>query len=194
MRAVKCERGHFYDGDRYVSCPHCAEGIVPEDSLRIKNVESGIQKTEILSHPEMRQEDSVHVAQTVLLRPAEQEAGFGSRNMAVAWLVGMDGAGYGKSYELTSSELFDPVQKTVALGVAPDISENVKEALLISYGKESNVFYVSAVGGNVVCVAGKAITGQQMLQTGQLISVGKEKYMFVELCGEKFSWTRMARE
>ena len=24
MRQTRCEKGHFYDADRFASCPHCA--------------------------------------------------------------------------------------------------------------------------------------------------------------------------
>ena len=29
MNRVICIKGHFYDGDKYSSCPHCAEGVAP---------------------------------------------------------------------------------------------------------------------------------------------------------------------
>lgn len=29
MRRVKCEYGHYYDEEKYASCPHCAEGAKP---------------------------------------------------------------------------------------------------------------------------------------------------------------------
>ena len=29
MNRVICIKGHFYDGDKYSSCPHCAEGAAP---------------------------------------------------------------------------------------------------------------------------------------------------------------------
>lgn len=29
MKLTKCSNGHFYDGDAYSSCPHCANNMEP---------------------------------------------------------------------------------------------------------------------------------------------------------------------
>ena len=29
MNRVICVKGHFYDGDKYSTCPHCADGAAP---------------------------------------------------------------------------------------------------------------------------------------------------------------------
>lgn len=28
MKVVKCEKGHFYDADKYDQCPHCINGLI----------------------------------------------------------------------------------------------------------------------------------------------------------------------
>ena len=35
MNVVKCKNGHFFDGDGYVACPHCGEGIAGADSAPV---------------------------------------------------------------------------------------------------------------------------------------------------------------
>ena len=29
MNRVMCKNGHFYDGEKYQECPHCADGVAP---------------------------------------------------------------------------------------------------------------------------------------------------------------------
>ena len=35
MNLVKCENGHFYDEERYPSCPHCAAPALRDDNLTV---------------------------------------------------------------------------------------------------------------------------------------------------------------
>ncbi|MDO5408379.1 MAG: FHA domain-containing protein [Eubacteriales bacterium] len=35
MNLVKCSKGHFYDGDKFASCPHCGGGAASTDSVTV---------------------------------------------------------------------------------------------------------------------------------------------------------------
>ena len=35
MNLCRCERGHFYDKEKYSSCPHCAGGSASDDKLTL---------------------------------------------------------------------------------------------------------------------------------------------------------------
>ena len=35
MNLSRCENGHFYDKEKYASCPHCAEGNVMEEGMTV---------------------------------------------------------------------------------------------------------------------------------------------------------------
>jgi hypothetical protein len=40
MNLQKCENGHFYDADKFDSCPHCKEaGVETQDNLKTENTE-----------------------------------------------------------------------------------------------------------------------------------------------------------
>lgn len=45
MNRVICVNGHFFDGDKYESCPHCAEGAAPIEPERFSSVR-GAEKEE----------------------------------------------------------------------------------------------------------------------------------------------------
>lgn len=44
MNRVICVKGHFYDGDKYTSCPHCAEGVAAIEPAHFDVVHSEIQE------------------------------------------------------------------------------------------------------------------------------------------------------
>ena len=41
MNRVICIKGHFYDGDKYETCPHCASGAeaIRQDSFSVRHSE-----------------------------------------------------------------------------------------------------------------------------------------------------------
>lgn len=51
MNLCRCERGHFFDKEKYATCPHCAKGFMTDDSLTTvftDNLDDGVPKTESL--------------------------------------------------------------------------------------------------------------------------------------------------
>ena len=47
MNRVICVKGHFYDGDKYEKCPHCAAGVeaIRQDSFSVRHSEMEKEKT-----------------------------------------------------------------------------------------------------------------------------------------------------
>lgn len=51
MNLSRCEKGHFFDKEKYASCPHCAQGVQMDESLTTvftEDLNSGINPTEPL--------------------------------------------------------------------------------------------------------------------------------------------------
>lgn len=180
MKKIRCGKGHFYDGDRYVSCPHCASGIVPEESLRTGN--NSDEKTEIL-----KREDIVPGDSTVLLNYGNNEA----IETVMGWLVGIAGNEYGKSFELTTKEYKLKGKASIEIELNENLPESFRNSVKIGFGRTSEVFYIKAIAGNVVCVNKDAVMGQQMLESGDVVSMGEIKFAFIPLCGNKFDWDKL---
>lgn len=41
MNLSRCENGHFYDKEKYASCPHCAQGAGTDESMTTVFDENG---------------------------------------------------------------------------------------------------------------------------------------------------------
>lgn len=52
MNKVICVKGHFYDGDKYEECPHCAAGVeaVKQDPFSIRHSEMEEEKPKLDKH------------------------------------------------------------------------------------------------------------------------------------------------
>lgn len=114
MNRVICVKGHFYDGDKYETCPHCAAGTeaIRQDLFSVRHSEleekkingrkneekprrekGGFfhrgEKRETVSMLEEKQAVSA-VQGTVLLREEEQKYGFAPEQKAEAAATGQD--------------------------------------------------------------------------------------------------------
>lgn len=62
MRLAKCEKGHYYDKDKFTSCPHCAgEQIMPGETVAFSDEESakGEEQKDTPVVPKVEVEDRV---------------------------------------------------------------------------------------------------------------------------------------
>ncbi len=51
MNLSRCENGHFYDKEKFASCPHCAQGVQKDESLTsvfTEDLDSGLMPTQPL--------------------------------------------------------------------------------------------------------------------------------------------------
>ncbi len=54
MNLSRCENGHFYDKEKYASCPHCSQGAGEDNSLTTiftEDLNSGAMETQPLGEP-----------------------------------------------------------------------------------------------------------------------------------------------
>lgn len=83
MNLSRCEKGHFYDKEKYAFCPHCAQGVQKEDSvttLFTENLNTGLDEAD--SFPDMKMAASEmsgglasDVTETVTGNPGENDIG-----------------------------------------------------------------------------------------------------------------------
>ena len=45
MKVVKCDKNHYYDADKYETCPHCKNGLKKYKKEEFDDFDYGIRKT-----------------------------------------------------------------------------------------------------------------------------------------------------
>lgn len=121
MKIAKCENNHYYDADKYKSCPHCREMKNGSYSAEIQ-----FDKTEALTElidTGHKADDEVTVAyysNTIQTNPV------------VGWLVCTKGAGFGESHSLKSGRNFVGRDSSMDVVLSGDksISRN-KHAIIV---------------------------------------------------------------
>ncbi|MCI8659330.1 MAG: FHA domain-containing protein [Lachnospiraceae bacterium] len=170
MNLMKCSNGHFYDGDKYASCPHCGSQAPSTDSVTISLPVGGSEEKTVALGAGSGMEESVTIAQystdhepvtqkSVHQAPPELNLG------ASAGIQGM-------------MEGFEDLE---GAGLAEDDNN-----MTVSYysQKISQKIKIEPVVGWLVCTAGEYFGQSFCLKSGRNF-IGRSSQMDVCLEGEK---------
>lgn len=177
MYLIKCEKQHYYDSDKFVSCPHCANEV------------AGVKLTDLTG----RLQQDVDTA-------SPEETADISRPKTAGWLVCTQGLLLGESYILREGEnhIGRAAHMDIRLTKEPSVSR--ENHAVITFLPENNSFFLSSeTHADTVRLNGKPLpenslpdrktdSGSALLKHGDLISLGACTLMFIPLCGNGFSW------
>lgn len=158
MKLSKCERGHFYDGDKYPECPYCNPELQHDSS--IVSARSGREPTPVAS-------------------PTGPVTG---------WLVALDGAAAGRDLRLGMGRSFlgtDPAGLPVLLSADAPLS--VRQGIVAYDPKENSFTLLPGSSAELLYLNGKAALEAMPLAAGDTLTLGETSLRFVPFCGE-FRW------
>lgn len=160
MNLVKCSKGHFYDGDRFASCPHCGGGTPSADSVTISLPSGGSSDVTVALSPSAS-EESVTVSRNDYSEPVTMKSQIIPAKEPVS----------------TLSDLMDEAQ---------DVQSGPSdEGMTVSYYSQKITQPVlrEPVVGWLVCTSGKYFGQSFCLKSGRNF-VGRSAKMDVCLEGE----------
>lgn len=160
MKLDRCEKGHFYDISKVKKCPYC----------------------EMKKNNEINFEDSEIEIETIAYIPLKIDP-------VVGWLVCIEGFEKGKDYRLTNKRNFVGSSTDLDVCILGDKKIEKKNNFVITYNEKQKVFVISpGETGNLVYVNKKAIYETAKLDSYSLIEIGDTKLVFVNFCGDNFTW------
>lgn len=169
MNLVKCSKGHFYDGDRYASCPHC--NTQPSDSMTIAMPSGGSNDMVAAVKPGGDNEP------VTMARSAGSEPVTVSKKGSEEPVTQKDS---GKNADnLSYRKAMDKIQGTSPI---PDLDD---EGVTVSYydQKISEPVFQEPVVGWLVCTKGNYFGQSFSLKSGRNF-IGRSPQMDVCLEGE----------
>ena len=174
----QCDNGHFYDENRFDSCPYCQEG-------------AGVGKTVAASS----------VGKTVAAVPggAASEADRGKTvgiikkkigiDPAVGFLVCISGPHRGADYKLVAGRNFIGRAAAMDVALADDDTVSRESHALVTYDAKHNSFSLSpGQGRGITYCNDEQVEMVRPLKAYDVIEVGKSHLLFLPLCGDKFQW------
>lgn len=206
MNVVKCRNGHFYDFDKYITCPHCAR----EDSNTLEAEQAGdsVDTAEAAvevemdnstyvpeqQNPEHETETSIDDGAVEICAAAEEPVVHKETSVPIiksvcGWLVVVSGAQRGMSFNIYTG------QNSIGRGRNNDIvlmrddkvSED-KHAWLTYEPKKRRFFIRPGESSGLTYINDDTVMEPIELKAGDVIEVGDTLLRFVPLCGEDFSW------
>ncbi len=214
MQYIKCENGHFYDPSVYSSCPECAKksgGFVGAtepvnagfsggdmgDSFKTVPINSndwagasgtsgGFTEPLTTSYFEGGNQSQVEdYGSTVPVTPGDTAA----QPLVVGWLVCVEGPARGRDYRIHSQYNFVGRSRAMDICIEGDDSISAERAAMLAYVDQTKMFFFGpADGRNLLWLNGQVVMNAQELHAYDELTIGKSKFLFVPLCGERFDW------
>ena len=213
MRLVNCKNGHFYDAEKYKSCPHCEEGDFTKSG-------DDVYEDDATMAGDIDYEDDLDDMATMPTSPAKSYSGvtkpdtdraWPNNNLVddqktmrfndlatgkkadftVGWLVEVAGEDIGKSYRLVEGKNFIGRDTSMDVILGKDISVSRIKHAIILFEPRSGIFLVQPGDSKELFYLNeKVVLNTETIQAYDRLLIGKTVLVFVPFCGEKFSWEK----
>ena len=181
-KLVRCEQGHFYDGAKYDSCPHCCNTKQPDETVYV-----GHQYNDVT--------EDVAVVDTTEKEKTEYTVHYFNKSIGtepvVGWLVCIEGVHYGEDFRIKSGRNFIGRSSSNHICLSADTSISRDVQAVLTYDPKSNQFFIQPDNASELCyLNGEPILAPTKLKANDVIALGESKLMFAPFCSDHFVWEK----
>lgn len=199
MNLVRCENGHFYDAERFDTCPHCNQGAI---STVMGNTQDGKEYTMPLTETVVKTDDtnlSDLVKETNTTEDTTQATigyfGTVATEPVVGWLVSIGGSNFGQDFRLTTGRNYIGRAGNMDVALTDDSSISRERHAIILYEPRSNVFIVQPGDAKeLFYLNDKVVLTATEISAYDTLSLGNTKLLFIPCCSDKFNWDSVKDE
>lgn len=209
MNLSRCEKGHFYDREKYAFCPHCAQGVQKEDNAAAVVTETVAGNSEENDIGEFISGNSQNyhspyeedIERTVafydnLFVPSDNQVQSSApsevprvMSPCVGWLVAVGGVHIGQDFPLKLGKNFIGRDRSMDVVLDGDRSVSRNKHAILVYDPKSQLYLVqSGESGKLVYLNNQVVLSPTKLSAYDMITVGEVNLLFLPLCGDRFSW------
>ena len=205
MRQTRCEKGHFYDADRYASCPHCANmaGGMPQGNPTVTKTLDD-QVTVTLGKPEQ----AAQMEQVVQMAPKSEGVAAEIREVVpfddepvtqgffkkdsdpvVGWLVRTKGVHKGEDFRLRAGRNFIGRGQDMDIKLTGENTVSRDKHAIVLYEPNQRIFLAQmGESHELVYLNGELLLSNAQMKAYDRIQLGDAELMLVPCCGENFDW------
>ena len=192
MNLIRCGAGHYYDGDKYDACPHCAGDETASGT--IGSPELGAAASPF--YGDMGNSDeTVTVERPTPVRPSEKleetrsPAGAPGRvQPVVGWVVCIEGPNYGQDFRLVAGRNFLGRGQGMQVRLQDNSVSRTRQAVVV-YEPVQGLFLIQPGESQSLCyLNGQVVLETRELHAGDIITLGGTRLMFFPCCSESFRW------
>ena len=194
MNLTRCENGHFYDAERFDSCPHCNQTSVSTvlhdengDSLYTMPMDmtvGTIPETQPLSQSisEITQDENDSQATIGVFGDLPTDP-------VVGWLVAIEGTCFGQDFKLKTGRNFIGRAADMDVALTGDSSVSRDKHAIILYEPKANIFLVQPGDAKELFYLNeKVVLTATEINAYDVLNVGNTKLLFIPCCSDKFNW------
>ena len=207
MRQTRCENGHFYDADRFASCPHCANmaGGMPQGNPTVTKTLDD-QVTVTLGKP-VQSEQMAQMAQAVpapqvvevaaeirAVTPFDDEPvtqGFFKKDSdpVVGWLVCTKGVHKGEDFRLRAGRNFIGRGQNMDIKLTGENTVSRDKHAIVLYEPNQRIFLAQmGESHELVYLNGNLLMSNAQMKAYDRLQLGDAELMLIPCCGETFDW------
>lgn len=217
QKIISCPEGHYYDANRYTSCPYCSSGgfsptIDPfsQGDAPPANTSSpgptavpggfgygsgrGTEAAASVNYGNFAPTEAPPVKSRVAesmskTQFVDSSTPAGKAAPVVGWLTAITGSCRGTDYRIHTG--YNYIGREAGdICIRGDNTISAEKDANVTYVPQTKKFYIAhELGKNVLLVNNLPVIGGSIeLNTHDVITIGTTKLIFVALCGEKFSW------
>ena len=189
MKLVRCDKGHYYDAERFGVCPHCSTDAAPGPVA--PPVENGYPEYPMQPDPTKAYQPAAPAAEPVPAPAAEPvaESTEVTREPVVGWLVAITGPHRGEDFRLKAGPNYIGRFANMDVALTKDryVSRD-KHAIL--YYDPASLTYSIQTGDDQkkMLVNNIAVYAPQAIGYGDALTIGHTDLLFFPCCSESFNW------
>ena len=198
MKLERCEKGHFYDAERFSVCPHCNPNAVSAPHAQPQQASPAVQapaQSGAASTPSKRLDDIVNNAKGDDL---EKTVGyFGSMEVdpVVGWLVAVAGSHFGEDFRLKIGRNFIGRSPNMDIQLSKDSSVSRERHAIVLYDPKANMFLVQPGDSKELFYCNdKVVLAPEKLNPGDILVIGSSKLLFIPCCTDSFNWDMVKKD
>jgi len=200
-KIIQCPQGHYYDANKFASCPYCGTGDV-SSTFAPGDAPGGPELFSPTAPPESFGGGNF----SPTIDPYSGGGGVANDRMAktqfvdastpagtpapvVGWLVAVQGPCRGTDYRIHTGYNYIGRERG-DICIHGDATISAEKDANVTYVPQTKRFYIAhELGKNVLLVNDMpVIGGSTELQNYDRITIGTTQLLFIRFCGEQFSW------
>lgn len=187
MNLQRCENGHFYDADRFETCPHCNQ----TDISTVMETEGGSKEYTMPMDPI---EPDVPVPTTTTVDDSQATVGYWDipnipNEPIVGWMVAIEGPHFGQDFRLKTGRNFVGRANGMDVELSQDNSVSRDKHAVVLYEPKSNLFLVQPGDAKeLFYLNDKVVLSATEINAYDVLTLGNTKLLFVPCCSDKFNW------
>lgn len=189
MKIEQCQKGHYYDSDKYIKCPLCyadeevRRNVTEQKMKEPRGEEAQVRESDLRYMQWKEAVNASDVDRTILESPELM-----THYYTTGWLVCVEGPEKGRDYRLRYG--FNQVGRSHKMDVCIFEDDGISRSAHCSivYEKKKNQFLLVPGSGSITFKEDTLVENPILLHSGDRFQIGNTILEFIAFCRDDIRW------